>query len=402
MIGRDGRPRPRIAIIGPVLPFRGGIAQHTTMLARTLRKQAEARTYSFSRQYPARIFPGDSDRDPDHAAESEPGTAYLIDTVNPLTWGPVAADIVRWRPDLVVLPWWHVYFAPLFLYLTTCLRRSGIPIVYLCHNVVEHETASWRRALTKRVLGRADGFVVHTESEREQLEHMLGVAQVEVHPIPVFESFPRVAGTEPREHALELLFFGFVRPYKGLDVLAEAMRLVDPSLDVRLTVVGEFWSGAADLRSRLEQDATGRVEVVPRYVSEREAAQFFGRSDVVVLPYRSATGSAVVALAYHFGVPVIASRIGGLPDVVVPGRTGFLVDPESPSELAAAIEDAATCDLDAMSREVDALVAERMSWTGLARSVLVAAGLGPLVLDDQPQSPRAGERGSPPGPGSGR
>src|SRR5690606_3346166 len=158
----------------------------------------------------------------------------------------------------------------------------------------------------------------------------------QVHPHPTFDGYPAPERHLPRRAPLELLFFGFVRPYKGLDTLLHAMTLLRDT-GVFRSVVGEFWRGAAEARRMIHAHGlSSRVERVSRYVPDEEAAQYFSRSDVVVLPYHSATGSGVIPLAYHYGKPVIATQVGGLPDVVVDGDTGLLVEARSAADLAKA------------------------------------------------------------------
>ena len=367
--------RPTVALIGPVLPFRGGIAQHTTMLHRALSQVADVRTFSFTRQYPKLLFPGESDRDPAFAGHVEPGVRYVIDSLNPLTWRAVVREIVSTGPAVVVIPWWTAFWAPCFSFIARRLRRAGIAVVFFCHNVVEHEEAAWKRAVTRRVLASGSAFAVHTRVDERNLREMFPHARVAVHPHPVYENFPCPTGALQREHDVELLFFGFVRPYKGLDVLVEALALVRNDLDWRLTVAGEFWQGSADVRARVASlGLDDRVEIVEGYLSDAEVAEYFGRAHALALPYRSATGSGVVAVAYNYGKPVIVTRVGGLPDVVVEGETGWIVEPDDPEALARAIEGLAQADIDAMARAVDRYVARNMTWSGLAHSVLDVAG----------------------------
>lgn len=366
----------RVALLGPVLPFRGGIAQHTTMLLRAFSSSGDAQAFSFTRQYPAFLFPGESDRDPAFEGHVEPETRYMIDSLNPLTWGRAVRAIVEWRPDVVVLPWWQVYWAPMYRFVVRRLKAAGIPVIFLCHNVTEHETASWKRAVTRSVLAMGDGHVVQSRVEAEHLRELVPGSEPVLHLHPVYDQFPAATGALAPEHDLELLFFGFVRPYKGLDVLIEAMALLPDDLDVRLTVAGESWQGSEGLRAQIEDlGLSERVDLVDRYLTETEVAEYFARAHALVLPYRSATGSGVAAIAYHYEKPVVVTRVGGLPDVVEDGVTGFVVEPESPTALADAILELSRRDPADMVEAVREFKSTCLTWTGLAEAVLEAGGV---------------------------
>jgi glycosyltransferase involved in cell wall biosynthesis len=264
-----------------------------------------------------------------------------------------------------------VYWAFCFHHIAAAARRAGIPVVFLCHNVVDHESAAWKRRLARWVLGTSDRFVVHHQEGRRQLLEAFPGATVRVHPHPTHVAFPAAHGTLPRRAALELLFFGFVRPYKGLDVLIDAMALLRAH-DTRLTVAGEFWSDVDPWRARIASlGLQERIELLPRYHSDEELAELFARADVVVLPYRSATGSAVIPLAYRYGKPVIASNVGGLGEVIHHGETGLLVEAASATELAKAIASMTPARAASMRPAIEALAAS-LTWEGLANAVLEA------------------------------
>jgi len=369
-VTEGSRGTPRVALIGPVLPFRGGIAQHTTMLHRALPELADHRTISFTRQYPALIFPGESDRDPAYEGHQEVGVEYLIDSLNPLSWRKAVQRILAFDADIAVLPWWTVYWAPCFGYIARALRRKGLNVVFFCHNVVEHETAVWKVRLTKWVLSQGNRFVAHTKEDAANLHQLIPDADVSVHAHPIYDQFPEPKGELPARDDLELLFYGFVRPYKGLDLLIEAMAKTQDS--TWLTIAGEFWEGEEQARVRIEElGLSDRIELRPRYHTDQETAELFARSDIVVLPYRSATGSGVVPVAYHYDKPVIVTRVGGLPDVVDDGKTGKLVEPESVNALADAINSFTRSNAAAMIPAIQELK-RNMTWTSLASTILGA------------------------------
>jgi len=338
------------------------------MLHRAFSEITEHLTISFNRQYPSLIFPGESDRDPAYEGHKEPDAEYLIDSLNPLTWRKAVRRVLDFQADIVVLPWWTVYWAFCFGYLARTLRRHGLVVVFLCHNVVEHESARWKTRLTRWVLRQASRFVVHTREDEANLRHLIPGAKVRVQPHPIFDQFPEPKNEWPKRRALELLFYGFVRPYKGLDLLVEAM--AQTTDDVYLTIAGEFWDGEEQIRERIHTlGLSDRVELRPRYHTGEETAELFARCDVVVLPYRTATGSGVVPIAYHYNKPVIVSRVGGLPDVVHDGETGRLVEPGNARSLADAINDMTKTKAEAMSPAIQAMK-RSMTWTALAIALL--------------------------------
>ena len=166
------------------------------------------------------------------------------------------------------------------------------------------------------------------------LKELLGTDAVTVHPHPIYDQFPKADDILPRRASLELLYFGFIRPYKGVDILVEAMSSI-PEKDWFLTIAGECWEGEDKLQKKIKDSGlTERIEFRARYHSEQETAGLFTRADIVLLPYRDATGSGVIPVAYHYLRPVVATNVGGLPDVVLEGKTGWLVQPENPQAIA--------------------------------------------------------------------
>ncbi len=361
--------RLRVAMIGPLPPFRGGIAQHTMMLARALATRSDLLVVSYSRQYPRLLYPGKSDVDPALKPLDAPWCRYALDSLDPLSWRRVAATILAHRPDAILLPWWTVYWAPCIAYLTRRFAAHGVPVVFVCHNVVDHDAAAWKRWLTRRALGRGNVFVVQSAEERDRLRPWQPNAEILVHPHPVYDQYPEPVRVLPRRAALELLFFGLVRPYKGLDLLLQAIASLR-TRDLKLTIAGEVWRGMESIPLLIDRlGIADRVELLDRYISADEAAVLFTRADAVVLPYRRATGSGVLALAYRYRRPVIAARVAGLEELVEAGRTGLLVAPDSPTALAASIE-TLTAERAAAMAPAIALAAARLTWDSLADAIV--------------------------------
>lgn len=353
-----------VSIIGPVAPFASGIARHTTALARALRDRgdAEVRICSFRRQYPRVLYPGGNERDPSLSPPAGISTRFEIDALNPFTWRRAAARIAADRPALAVIPAWTFFLAPCLGTIARRLRSSGVEVVMVVHNVSDHEAVWWKSRFSRYQLAKASRFLTHTDAMAADLKAMGLTAPVAVMPHPVYDDYPPAEEALERAAALELLFFGVVRPYKGLDIALRA--LAGASIEgVRLTVAGEFWEGLAETRSLIEElGISSRVRLIPRRVEDAEVAALFQGCDAVVAPYRSATGSGVVALAQQFCKPVVASDVAGLAGSVEHRRTGWLFPAGDAKRLAALLTTEVTAASAAAMRPALEAQKEGLSW----------------------------------------
>ena len=369
----------RFCLIGPTYPYRGGIAHYTTLLAQHLREAHEVLLLSFSRQYPAWLFPGRSDKDPsERPLQTE--AHYPLDPLNPITWWRTIRQIRQWQPDVVVVPWWHPYFAPVWYFLGWGIQKSRprSKLLFICHNVRPHEQGQFSRYLLpwviKRVLGRGNGFIVHSQADKEILQSYLPEARIVASPLPTYaalgnESVMQLSFDLPTDRPL-LLFFGLIRPYKGLDVLLEAMALL--KRPVHLLIVGEFWQGGlTTYQTQIKHlGLTECITVIDEYVPDGMLAACIDRANVVVLPYRSATQSAVVQTAFGRHKPVITTNVGGLAEAVENGRTGLVVPPENADALANAIDHYFEEDLESQFEENIRMGNGRFSWDGLVDTLI--------------------------------
>lgn len=369
---------PHIALMGPVLPFRGGIAQYTTQLHRALGDKCILQTISYKRQYPAWLYPGESDLEPGQESYRESGVEYILDSINPMSWRRATHAILADHCELAIFDWWTLFWAPPIALMARKLRRRGVRVAFLCHNLFDHDSSPIKRKFAKLLLSSADAYVVHSSEQAALLQKSFRGKKVVTHPVPLFNQLPQPSARLPKRGRLELLFFGFIRPYKGLDVLIDALAELNDQ-EIFLTVVGEPWIPAKELRKQIAAKYVPNVEMHLGYVDDRSAAEFFSRADLVVLPYHSASGSGVAATAFHYGCPLLATRTGGFPDVIDEGKTGFLVSPGSAKELAEVIHPLTRERLDFMRRDVHAQKSV-FTWDSLARCVLRLTGSSNSIL----------------------
>ena len=327
----------KVVFIGPVYPYRGGIAHFTTALADAAGKAGhEIEVVSFKRQYPKFLYPGKSDQDPSVDALSVPAK-FLLDPLYPWTWEQVRKDIIRFEPDLVVFQWWTTFWAPAFGTLARGLTRAGIKSIFLIHNVYPHETRPWDQPLVTYALSATDSFITLSESQRQIVSNLFPRAKVECTPIPAYqlstdtkidlaEAKSRLGIPPERKVAL---FFGIVRPYKGLRLLVEAAGILKRQGNpVHLLIAGEFWEDVEEYRKLIQTEGVEDwVTIDNRYIPNEEVPLFFGAADVFVAPYVGGTQSAAVKLAMGFGVVVVASEILGEGQVNVPENAFRIFSP---------------------------------------------------------------------------
>lgn len=334
----------KIILIGPIYPYKGGISHYTGLMYRELAKRHDVEMISYKMQYPKFLFHKEQ-RDYSNDSFKIEGAQYLLHTANPFNIVKTARYIRRRKPDLVVIQWWHPYFAPCYFLLTRFMERQNI--VFVCHNVFPHERFPLDKILTRLALNNGSHFIVHAAEEAKELTKIQPHPDYIVTPHPTYNAF-RFEGMS-REQAREqlsigqeeriLLFFGYVREYKGLKYLLRAMpEICREDEKVKLWVVGEFGADREEYFKLIhELEIEDRVQVRDAYTPDREVEKYFAAADLVVLPYTSATQSGIVQIAYGFTKPVVVTDVGGLPDVVKDGETGYIVEAGNPQAIAGAV-----------------------------------------------------------------
>lgn len=373
----------RIRIIGPVHPFKGGIAQHTTRLAhRLVAAGHDVVVESWRRQYPVALYPGEQRVS---VPETEPfgATRYLLSWNRPDSWVLLGRRLRREAELVVIVLVSPVQVPPYLVALSVLGRRPRRRVVVLSHNVLPHERGPLDRLAVGRLLGRADQVLVHSAGQRE-LARTLTSAPVVVRLLPPHlptRNDRPVAGADgpwkadraPHRH---LLFFGLVRRYKGVDLLVRA--LADIPSDVTLTVAGEFWRGAEEVRAAIaDAGVEDRVDLRPGYVPADGIPELFAAADALVLPYRESTATQNVALAFSHGVPVVATTVGTLPALVRDGEDGLLCPPDDVGALAATLRRLYAPGVLPHLRNGVRAVDDELPWQEYLSALVPAAGRAP-------------------------
>lgn len=337
----------KIAVIGSAYPYRGGLAAFNERLATEFIWQGIPTTiYTFTLQYPAFLFPGKTQYSSEPAPEGLE-IRRTINSVNPVSWFASARKIRQEKPGLVIVKYWLPFMAPALGTVCRRIRNRGTKIVCIADNIIPHEKRPGDAILTRYFVNSVDGFIVMSAQVEKDLLQVRPGSPYRLNPHPLFDNFgdPIPKALARKELGLEvegplMLFFGFIRDYKGLDLLLEAMaddRL--RSAPARLLVAGEFYTDAAPyLKMIRDLGLQDRVILHDRFINDSEVSRYFCAADLVVQPYKHATQSGVTQIAYHFNKPMVVTSVGGLPELVPDGVAGYVTNTD-PGSIAAAIAD---------------------------------------------------------------
>ncbi|SFD49628.1 Glycosyltransferase involved in cell wall bisynthesis [Chitinophaga sp. CF118] len=368
--------KKKILILGPSWPYRGGLAAYNERLAEELQKTADVEIWTFTVQYPKFLFPGKSQ----FATEPAPANLRIrrmINSINPLNWLVTGRKIRRMAPDLIITKYWLPLMGPALGSLLRLGKGKTTRVVSILDNVIPHEKRPGDVPFTRYFLKPVDAFIAMSQSVLNDLQLFEPNKPVSLIPHPIYDNYgPPISKTAAREK-LQLqqdkkyiLFFGFIRQYKGLDLLMQAMadeRL--KNMDIRLIVAGEFYEDAAPYQQLLEKLQLGdRILMHTDFIANDDVKNYFCAADLVVQPYKNATQSGISQIAYHFEKPMVVTRVGGLIEMVPDNIVGFQCNPD-PTDIATAIEKFYKGNREADMIDAIHIEKKKYSWDHLATEI---------------------------------
>ena len=339
--------KKKILIVGPAYPLRGGLATYDERLCREFLAQGHScEILSFSLQYPSLLFPGKTQFSTDKA----PADLVIhseVNSINPLNWIQIGNKFSKKKYDLVIFRYWMSFMAPSFGTIARALRKSGARVIAITDNIVPHEKRFFDSAFTNYFLNSCDGFLSMSKDVQKQAQALQPNKKVAYVAHPMYDMFGSAQDKKLAKEKLGLaldtnylLFFGFIRKYKGLNLLLNSFAKVNRSgLKVKLIVAGEFYEDSAPYLAQikelgLESDVVLKTDFIPN----EEVSTYFSASDMVVQTYLSATQSGVTQIAYYYNKPMLVTDVGGLAELVPTGKVGYVCQQDE-KELAAAIHD---------------------------------------------------------------
>ena len=334
----------RLSLISVGPPYRGGISDLSALIYEELSKDHQVQFINFKRQYPSILFPGKTEyKIGDRASDFQ--SKRIIDSINPLTWIQAVKQIRKFDSEWAIFRYWNPFFAPLIGYIAGKLRKKSIKVAVLIDNLVPHEESFLDSWMARRILGRADHVITMSKSVSQDVQtHHPGMKTSTLfHPLyEIYRSSHTKAEARAKlnlpQHPI-VLYFGLIRPYKGLDIMIKALGAIKHEFDdYTALILGEAYEDSQKYVDLIKSEGISSYTIFRNeFISDSELPLYFTAADVLVLPYRSATQSGIVGIALQMDRPVIATKVGGLGEYIQEGETGYLVEPENPEALGQTI-----------------------------------------------------------------
>lgn len=369
----------KVAIIGSAYPLRGGLAAFNEHLARGFIKAGdEVSLYTFSLQYPSFLFPGKTQYSEDPAPDGL-NIKVCINSINPFNWFKVAKMIRSSQPDLVICPFWLPFMGPcLGTIMKLISKNKQLKRISVMHNIIPHEQRWGDTFLARYFVKQAQAFVVMSAAVGKDLQQFVDEQPISLIPHPIYDHYGPLSTKNKSSVLLELdpeqhyvMFFGFIRKYKGLDILLKAMADVRiQSLKIKLIVAGEYYEEAQFYLDLIDElGIAEQVILKTEYIANEEVRHYFAMADLLVQPYRTATQSGISQMAYHFEKPMLVTKVGGLPEIVSHGNSGYVVEPNNHVVVADAIVDFYTNNRKVELESGVKADKEKFSWDNMVQGI---------------------------------
>jgi glycosyltransferase involved in cell wall biosynthesis len=386
-----------VCLVGPGWRFTSGISYYTCRLANSMASdQCETSVVLIRRLLPRLLYPGKLRVGLKRASMKYRPDVSVFDGID-WWWGNSLLRALRFlraqHSKVLLLEWWTAATLHTYLLLAIAARATGMRVVIELHELQDPGEAGHALARAyghwglRALLRLAHGCIVHSKADWQLFESGYGPIDVRVALVPhgPYDQYREVTGTDdpsiaaavaavrsaPQDGVTNLLFFGLIRPYKGLEDLLRVFNALPREEAERLwlTVVGETWEGTTEPAHLIATSPhKDRITFVNEYVPDEVVGAAFAHADVVVLPYRRSSSSGILHVAMSWGLPIVVTSVGGLPEAASGYAGAVFVPPEDPASLRDGLAKAAAL--------AGQKFADPRSWHDTVAAVRLAASVG--------------------------
>ena len=279
------------------------------------------------------------------------------------------------KAPIVVVRYWLPFMGPCLGFLLRMIRSNQYTkIICIADNVIPHEKRFGDQVFTKYFLKAPDAFITMSEKVNQDLTLFEPTKPSIIVDHPLYDNFglatDKILARKKLNIPIEgplVLFFGFIRKYKGLDLLLTAIPMLK-NKNIHVLVAGEFYEDEKPYLDIIEQlNIKNKIYWHTHFISDSDVKYYLSAADVVIQPYKNATQSGVTPLAYHFEVPMIVTNVGALPRLVPHEQVGLVCEP-NPTSIAYAIDRFFTLDQTHFIEHIK-MEKKKLSWDFLVKSI---------------------------------
>ena len=367
-----------IILVGPASPLRGGISDFNEALAKSLlEKGFLVEIISFSLQYPKFFFPGKSQNRVEQTEAFNFKISPVINSINPISWLRTAKYIKSKNPNKVFIRFWMPFFAPCLGIIAGYLKRNKIPVFGIVDNAIAHEKRLGDTMLVNYFLNKCDSHFTLSKKVKKDIKKINNRVSVESLFHPIYNTYGKITDKASALKSLNLkegkyiLFFGLIRRYKGLDLAIKAMsnKLIVEK-NIKLIIAGEFYDSEEKYQDLIKDLSLNNIIIYNQFIEDKKVPDFFSVSNLVILPYTSATQSGVTQLAMYYKKPMLVTNVGGLPEIINHKKDGYICS-TSPEEMSKYILDYFSQDTNEI--EMSSAISKKQdsySWDNFVKKII--------------------------------
>lgn len=326
----------KVLIVGPAYPLRGGLATYNQRLAKAFMDDGyEVKILTFKLQYPNFLFPGKTQ----YSTSEKPKDLDIdvsLNSISPFNWFRNGRKYRKEKYDYVIFRYWMPFMAPCLGVIARMIKSNKhSKCIAITDNIIPHEKRIGDKQLTRFFVKSVDGFLTMSRSVLADLGAFDKTKPKIYNPHPLYDDFGPGKEKEEAKEMLGLeqavsyiLFFGFIRDYKGLDLLLESFAQSGLDSNIKILVAGEFYTDADKYHRLIETlNIKERVVLHTDFIPDNKVPLYFSACDLVAQTYKSATQSGVTQIAYNYDKPMLVTNVGGLSELVPDNIVGYVCSP---------------------------------------------------------------------------
>ncbi|MEJ5166196.1 MAG: glycosyltransferase, partial [Thermoanaerobaculia bacterium] len=294
--------KKEMLFLAPFPPHKGGIAYYSEEFIKNAPDNLIIKPVGFKRVFPKILYPGSSIKKREEMGEFP----LEIDSLNPFTWDYPSSLNLKEEGIFIISYWTSLLSIPLYFIVKNFKKRyKKWKIILWCHNVEDHRRIYFLENFKKKLFKEADGLIVHSKKAQREVKNFFEkkvlLSFLPIHPLPygLIEKEKAKEGIGLRKEDKTILFLGTIRKYKGIENLIQIGKILKER-DFKFIIAGDLWR---ECKKYVKDFKELNFITFFGFHSWEEIIKFLSLSDLLLMPYESASGSGILMIAYYYRLP---------------------------------------------------------------------------------------------------